>query len=299
MREITALGYIGISVPDVEAWARFATQILGVQVIGDPADNTVRLRYDDRDWRIQVDQGPELPGVNFIGWEVATKGAFDELVSRLGTEGIDVKEDPALARVRKVARVAVCVDPNGFQTEFFYGAPKGTLPFVSPTGARFVTGEQGLGHCVIMSTDPAATEDFYMRVLRFGASDEMHMGPMLAQFTHVNSRHHSFAYMPSPFGVPALNHIMIEVDDMTTVGTAYDRAKAAGLKMMMELGEHTNDRMKSFYVFPPTGTVAIEYGFDGLQIDQENWTYTTLDSGDIWGHEKDPSFLAGALPPVP
>src|SRR3546814_2002239 len=55
-------------------------------------------------------------------------------------------------------------------------------------------------------------------------------------------RHHSVALaeMPNPSGCV---HVMVEVNQLTDVGRAYDRLKAQGVKLMATLGEHENDRI--------------------------------------------------------
>src|SRR3546814_1319859 len=46
--------------------------------------------------------------------------------------------------------------------------------------------------------------------------------------------------MPNPSGCV---HVMVEVNQLTDVGRAYNRLKAQGVKLMATLGEHENDRM--------------------------------------------------------
>ena len=42
--------------------------------------------------------------------------------------------------------------------------------------------------------------------------------------------------------------------------------------------------MCSFYVLAPGG-IAVEYGYDGLLVDWDNYTPTVSTEGDHWGHE--------------
>ena len=41
---IKSLSYVGISSPSAGAWHQFATDILGLQDVSDPAEDVVRLR---------------------------------------------------------------------------------------------------------------------------------------------------------------------------------------------------------------------------------------------------------------
>ena len=57
-----------------------------------------------------------------------------------------------------------------------------------------------------------------------------------------------------------------------------------GVPITMGLGQHSNDRMFSFYVRTPSG-FEVEYGWNGIQIDEASWTVTEFGGrGDLWGH---------------
>ena len=90
------------------------------------------------------------------------------------------------------------------------------------TGTRFVTGEQGLGHVVLSTTDDEASLRFYRDVLGFRLRDSMRLPPQMVgrpadgqpawlRFFGCNPRHHSLAFlpMPTPTGIV---HLMIEVE---------------------------------------------------------------------------------------
>ncbi len=113
------------------------------------------------------------------------------------------------------------------------------------------------------------------------------MGPKGRQinltFLHCNPRHHSIALAPVPLP-KKLNHIMLEVTSLDDVGFGLDRATAQSTPISSSIGCHTNDQMVSFYMQTPSG-FDIEYGFGGLQIDDETWQTTSYDKPSIWGHK--------------
>ena len=80
------------------------------------------------------------------------------------------------------------------------------------------------------------------------------------------------------------HHVMVEVDDLNTVGRAYDRVLDEQIPLEMTLGRHWNDHMTSFYVKSPTG-FAVEYGWGGRRINRSTWS-TVRGTGEIsfWGH---------------
>jgi 3,4-dihydroxy-9,10-secoandrosta-1,3,5(10)-triene-9,17-dione 4,5-dioxygenase len=62
-----------------------------------------------------------------------------------------------------------------------------------------------------------------------------------------------------------------------------DRIHEAGTKVVTCMGRHTNDKMVSTYVESPAG-FALEYGFDGVQIDWQDYTPTESSTTSHWGH---------------
>lgn len=290
MSEVIALGYVGTTAPDLDEFSQFATSVLGMQVAKGSGPDGLRLRVDERSWRIGI--GPGAGGLAYCGWEVASGVELDQLVGRLDALGIPVKEDPALARERGVNGLVLCQDPDGNQLEFFHGAHVPRDPFCSPLGRRFVTGSRapgdlGLGHVGIMFADQPAARAFYMDVLGFRLSDTIFGTP----FVHVNPRHHSLVIGPaSPPKRPAgLHHLMVEVEDLDMVGYALDEVQRRSTETItLTLGKHTNDRMTSFYVTSPAG-FDIEYGTGGVHIDDAVWTSAAYDAVSFWGHHGGPS----------
>ena len=104
-------------------------------------------------------------------------------------------------------------------------------------------------------------------------------------FLGCNPRHHTFGITQQP-GPGKLLHLMVEVATLDDVGRGLDRAHELDIPMMHSLGKHTNDHMVSFYVYSPEN-LAIEYGWNGLRVEQEVPTYEISD-GAFWGHRFSP-----------
>jgi 2,3-dihydroxybiphenyl 1,2-dioxygenase len=288
MSGIIAHGYIGLTAPDVEAWRVFATTVLGTSAEDGP-DGQILLRMDERAWRISIEPGDG--GLAFSGWEVADERALAEVVATLEASGVVTKEDAGLAAKRRVRGLVTCQDPAGNRIELFHGAYVPKAPFRSPTGSAFVTskagwGELGFGHAVIMVPDEAEAARFYLDLLGFRLSDTLSAGPVTANFTHVNGRHHSLAFAQLPTRISALNHVMLEVADLDMLGRALDVVTDGPAELVQTLGKHTNDHMVSFYVQTPSGFV-LEYGCQGRLIDDATWTTSSYDSASFWGHKGD------------
>ncbi|WP_052761503.1 VOC family protein [Mycolicibacterium elephantis] len=280
---VTGLGYVIVTADDVEAWKVFAETTLGLQINISMSDtpSEAYFRMDEWDWRLGVEHGPDK-GLSVLGFEVQDRAALTLLYDRLSAAGVPVKRCPGLAARRLVVDAFQAEDPDGNVLEFFYGGRKGPNPFVSPCAARFVTGEQGLGHAVLWVADVTRTEQFYADLLGFRIADQVSLGPTTLYFTSPNSRHHSIAYGSAP-GQFGLQHILLEVDEIDTVGRALDRALDSGVPIVATLGRHSNDRMISFYCASPSGLL-IEYGCGGRVLSDTNRTTEFYAHVSDWGH---------------
>lgn len=289
MSGVTQLGYLGISASDMAAWEQYATEVLGVQVSERAADGSLFLRMDENHYRIAV-HPTGADDLAYVGWQVADEQALTEVAERLHAAGVTVERDPELATSRRVRSLIRFDDPNGVQSEVYYGpAVEFENPFHSPRPiGGFVTGEQGLGHILIGVNDLDQSIGFYRDVLGFRISDyiEMSMGPRkaLLAFFHVNPRHHSLAFgaIPSP---KRLNHIMLQVNKMDDVGSTYYMVQERGIPIQSTLGRHTNDHMFSFYMATPSG-FGLEYGWGGREIDDTIWQVQTHTRASTWGHQR-------------
>ena len=287
MAEIEGLGYLGLT-GSIEEWRPLA-EILGLQASPQTSNSEIRFRIDERVWRIAVEAG--APGLGYIGWEVGSRAALARVRGRLTAAGFAAEADPDLARVRGVLELVTCLDPSGLRLEFFFGAEVSPAPFVSPTGARFVTSSKGqtlgLGHVVLFVADAAATSDFYMGILNFKHSDSIISGYMGATFAHTNPRHHSLAFGQARGAMkPGLEHFMLEVDNVDVVGCALDGLTKTDVPVTVTLGKHSNDFMTSFYLRTPSGC-DLEYGTGGRLLD-DSWIPTWFRSPSIWGHKRVP-----------
>lgn len=284
MPEVRSLGYVVISAGDLDAWESFATELVGLQV-AERTEDRLRLRNDQAWYRLDVQRG-DAEGVTTLGWEVSGPAELVEFAKILESAGYDVTEESSdVARDRGAMGVISFTDPDGMRVELFYGQKIDKRRFVSPTGASFITGEGGLGHVFQLVNDEEKFRQLYLELLGFKLSDYIEFGPIFGTFTHCNPRHHSFAFAAVPNAPKGIGHIMFEVDDIDTVGRAYDKVVKEGIApLAISFGRHSNDQMMSFYVNSPSG-FQIEYGTGGLLIDDTTWRPSRFDVPNFWGHE--------------
>jgi len=284
MTRITELGYVRFGVSDLNAWRAFAAEGLGLEIGQDSTADTVFLRMDQWHHRIILEQDPadDLIG---IGLRVEGAEEFRSMQALLDENGIRYEvADTALARQRCVLELLLLEDPAGNPLEIFHG-PRidAHVPFHPGRGmyGRFVTGEGGLGHMIVIHDDLEETRKFYSMLGMRGGVEYLiptaDGNVMELMFMHCNSRDHTLA-----FGIPAqgrINHIMLEVDNLDDVFHTYDRVKEQH-PIAIYPGKHANDHMFSFYCVSPSG-FQVEVGCGGRPATHQSEYYTR----DTYGHE--------------
>ncbi|MBF6332724.1 VOC family protein [Nocardia transvalensis] len=291
---IRALGYMRIEATDVAAWREYGLKVLGMMEGDGPDKNALYLRMDEFPARLVIVPG-ETDRLQASGWEVADAAALQRLRERLSNAGVPfkegTKEEIADRRVQELIRFE---DTDGNVLEAFHGSQYVARRFVSPYGHKFVTAEQGLGHVVLTCTDDAAAQHFYQDVLGFRLRDSMRLPPQLVgrpadgepawlRFYGCNPRHHALAFLPLP-NPTGIVHLMVEVENSDDVGLCLDRALRRKVKMSATLGRHINDKMLSFYMKTPGG-FDIEFGCEGLEVEDESWIARESTAVSLWGHD--------------
>jgi 3,4-dihydroxy-9,10-secoandrosta-1,3,5(10)-triene-9,17-dione 4,5-dioxygenase len=296
--DVRSLAYVRIESTDLDKWMDFGTNIVGMMKAPNmPDDGNVYLKMDAYPYRFCVFPGSE-DRFDCAGWEVPGPEAFEQAIAELQAAGIEVNHGSAEeAAARKVRGFVHFKDPAGHRVELCYNMKLDYSPMISPVGiAEFETGyhgDMGLGHIAAATPCFEQSHEFYTKVMGFGQVDYMHFhfnpdpedpGQGL-HFLHANNpRHHSLALFQDQNPHPGnLVHMMVEVKTMDELGHFMDRIHASGTKVVTGMGRHTNDRMVSMYVESPAG-FALEFGFDGVKVDWDNYTPTESAAPSVWGH---------------
>ncbi len=292
MQGIATLGYCVFEVSNLDTWETFATDVIGFQA-GERTPDRLDLRMDELRMRVQLELGPD-DDLKAAGWVFDTERDLVDFVDGARRSGVDVSElGSETARRRSVEAVFGIEDPNGFRHELAFGPSAAPLsqPFRSKVlVGTFVTGALGFGHLLPVSKDYAGTVSFYRDILGLRISDfiRQELAPGIvadATFFHTRTgRHHSLATAALP-GNKRLNHAMVQTTTLDDVGLALDRCHAAGVRIMMGMGHHPNDRMTSFYAVTPSG-FSLEFGWGGIVIDDDDWEVRTYSQLSDWGHAR-------------
>jgi 2,3-dihydroxybiphenyl 1,2-dioxygenase len=286
---VSQLGYLGLEVRSLRRWTGFATQVLGLELLGDASGEGHLLRMDGNHHRLALTEGPR-DDVAYAGWQVRTQRDLEALARSFEEGGTDVRWGSAeLAEARRVQALFSVEDPGGLTTEVFTGPRRADgRPLRSPRRiGGFVADELGLGHIVLCVEDMEASLRFYRDGLGLKLSDFIDLelgegGVMTVAFLHAGPRHHSLALVPTA-APRRLHHFMLELLDPDDVGRTLDVCRDREVPVSMGLGKHTNDGMLSFYMESPSG-FQVEIGAGGVLIDDATWEVRRHGAASVWGH---------------
>lgn len=291
--DIKSMGYVRVASTDLSQWQHFAGKVLGLAEGRGPTEENLYYRIDQVSARLVVFPS-DVDQLAATGWELADQQALQAAREHLEKAGVEVEDGTAeeLAE-RRVQEMIRFTDPWENVFELFHGITYEARPVVTPYAAKFVTGDQGMGHIVVPVTDDVEALRFYTEDLGFRLRDSMSMpgefvgkepgSKVWLRFLGVNPRHHSLAFLPMPNPAKCV-HIMLEVDALDDVGRALERVKKHGVPLSATLGRHMNDEMVSFYVRSPGG-FDVEFGTDGLQVDDDRWVARESTAVSYWGHD--------------
>ncbi len=293
MIDIKSMGYARVASTDLEAWRKFAGKVLGLAESRGPDETHLYYRIDEVTARLVVFPS-DVDRLECVGWELADHNALQEAREHLTKAGVDfVEGTPEELAERRVQEMIRFVDPWDNVFELFHGITYEARPLVTPYDNKFVTGDQGMGHVVIPVGDDEAALEFYRDTLGFRLRDSMSMpGEFVGKepgstawlrFLGCNPRHHSLAFLPMPNPSRCV-HIMFEVARLDDVGRALERVRKHQVPLSATLGRHMNDQMVSFYARSPGG-FDVEYGTEGLTVDDEKWVARESTAVSYWGHD--------------
>lgn len=285
MVAVTELGYLGLTVTDLDAWRSYAAEVAGMEIVDEGEGDRLYLRMDQWHHRIVL-HAADSDDLAYLGWRVAGPVEFDAMVAKLTAAGIAVTvASEAEARERRVLGLAKLADPGGNPTEIFYAPQVDThKPFHPgrPMYGKFVTGSEGIGHCILRQDDVAAAAAFYgLLGLRGSVEYQLQLpNGMVAEpyFMHCNERQHSVAFGLGPME-KRINHLMFEYTDLDDLGLAHDIVRARKIDVALQLGKHANDQALTFYCANPSGWLW-EFGWGARKAPSQQEYYTR----DIFGH---------------
>jgi phosphoglycerate dehydrogenase-like enzyme/catechol 2,3-dioxygenase-like lactoylglutathione lyase family enzyme len=271
--DLRGIGYLGLGVPDPDAWCAYATSIVGLEQVADAPDGSIRLKADERQWRVAL-QRSDRPGLAYVGFELGSRADFDAARSHLEAVGAAVTEGkPDELEARGVRDLVHIVDPSGVRIELYWG-PTLDGAFTSPVGVPGFVATTGFGHYVPLVPDLEASMDF-CRTSRHAAErlhppGSRHVGAVPALHGVITRRACRWV------SAVATSHSRWP----TSTRSARPRARCGPVTITATLGRHKNDRMLSFYMRARPGSRSRSAVTGASSTTRRGWSTT---SRQRWG----------------
>jgi 2,3-dihydroxy-p-cumate/2,3-dihydroxybenzoate 3,4-dioxygenase len=235
--------YVRLGTRDLDAAARFARDILGLEPAG--CDTGARyFRSDSRDHTLVLLKGD--PRDHATAFEVESQAALD--VAGEALEGLkrDVRwgTKDGCAK-RRVESFLSFKDPSGNQIELVV-RPHHSGKEYFPQRAAGIT---GFSHIGLRTTDPARDEAFWTQVMNARVSDRIGTAPLL----RIDEVHHRMALFPSTY--PGVQHVNHQVRDIDDIMRSYYFLKEQGVKIVFGPGRHPTSGAMFLYFEGPDGMV--------------------------------------------
>jgi catechol 2,3-dioxygenase len=279
---VTRLGHVGLVVRDLDRYARFLTDGLGLREI-DRRDGVARFALNSRHHQVRVTEG-EVPGCDGLGFDVSDRAALDGFRSRVEQAGFEITRDTPVDdavdagfsfRIPAGPTVELCVGASQAPPAGEGNDPY-RLGFGSPTKIR------KLGHVTMASEDPFALEQHFVEVLGFRVSDRF---PGVLSWARCNGDHHAVGFAQA--AGPGVHHMAYEIESFAHLEAFLDRLAERGTRLMWGPGRHGPGNNIFVYLEDPEGNL-VEVYTDLVQIPNEHdyvagdWT-DLQEVGNSWG----------------
>lgn len=243
MIRLRDIRYVRLGTRDLDAAARFARDILGLEPAG--CDTGARyFRSDSRDHTLVFLKGD--PRDHATAFEVDGQAALDAAGAVLEGLKRDVRwgtKDGCTRR--RVQAYLGFEDPSGNPIELVVGPHHSGREYF-PQRAAGIT---GFSHIGLRTTDPVRDEAFWTQVMNARVSDRIGAAPLL----RIDEVHHRMALFPSAYpGVQHVNHQVRGIDDLMR---SYYFLKEQGVKIVFGPGRHPTSGAMFLYFEGPDGMV--------------------------------------------
>jgi len=205
MIELRDLSYVRLGTRDLAGAERFATDLVGLEVVSRTADR-LYLRSNYRHHSLCYFDGD--PTEQALGIELRDWHGLDAAIETLEGAGTPcTRGTEAEAEDRAVQAFAWFRDPSGNRIELVVRPHDANQRYFPSRDA----GIQGLGHVGLNTSDAERDEAFWTGLFNIRVSDWIGKIPLL----RMTKIHHQIALFPSPKpGIQHVNHQVAEIDDI-------------------------------------------------------------------------------------
>jgi 2,3-dihydroxy-p-cumate/2,3-dihydroxybenzoate 3,4-dioxygenase len=250
MINLQDIRYLRIGTPDLDGAIRFATEIVGLQLVAREGKSAyfrsdkVTVRGDTRDHTLVYLEGD--PADHTIGFDLIDPDDLDAVATELEKGGHPVHLGTAEeCEKRRVKAFVASKDPSGNKIEIV------VRPF--HTGVRYFpardAGITGFSHIGLYTLDAPRDEKFWTRLCNARVSDWIGDAALL----RIATAHHSIALFPGKRG--GVQHINHQVEDIDDVMRSWYFLKQKGVKILLGPGRHPLSTAVMLYFRGPDGVV--------------------------------------------
>ena len=251
-------GYIQIRVLDMDAAITHYVDRLGLHEVSREADGRVYLRaWDEFDRHSVVLRQADMPGMDYVGFKVASAGDLNSFHQRIAEYGLEVEEIPAGEQPGLGRRLSFVV-PSGHRIELFAemalseNGPMTQNPEIwrdEPHGMRVTR----FDHCNLHGPDIPGVVKFFTEVLDFSLTEAAETPDgVVAAFLSCSNKAHDIAFIRRP-EPGKFHHAAFWLDSWHEVGQAADIIARHDIPLDIGPTRHGITRGQTVYFFDPSG----------------------------------------------
>nr|AAD11452.1 catechol 2,3-dioxygenase [Sphingomonas sp. A8AN3] len=253
-------GFVQMRVLDLEESIQHYRDRIGLDMVGEPADGRVFFRaFDEFDRHSVILREADTPGLDQIGFKVASEADLDAFKARLVAMGVPVRdipsgEDPGVGRRVRFSTPTRHVFDLYAQMDISEFAPMTKNPDVwhrEPRGMRATR----FDHCALNGIDIAGSAKIFVEALDFSVTEEAvdeSTGQRLAIFLSCSNKAHDIAFIGYNEDAK-LHHTSFRLDSWNDVGHAADVITRYDISIDIGPTRHGITRGQTIYFFDPSG----------------------------------------------
>lgn len=281
MADLHDIRYARIGSDDLDESVRFATEMLGLELMERDASNAW-LRGDDRDHNICYVKGRESGTAT--GWEVGSVDLLDRAAAQFEAAGVRVRAGTSEEMERRRVRgLILLTDPTGNVIELV-ARPNACGRRYFPSRDAGIT---SFSHVGMYTNDAKADEAFWIDNLNAKVSDWIGEAALL----RINEIHHNVALFPSTR--KGIQHVNFQVEGQDDIMRSFYFLMKQNVRIVFGPGRHPTSGARFLY-FQGPDDIIYEYSTGVRTITAEDEkTYIPRSfpkapsSFCMWGSEPD------------
>jgi 2,3-dihydroxy-p-cumate/2,3-dihydroxybenzoate 3,4-dioxygenase len=235
--------YVRLGTDDLEESVRFATDILGLELVGRER-GAAYLRGDDRDHNLCYVAGRAAGHV--VGFDVASTALLDVAAAELQDAGIAARSGSSEeCEQRRVAALIAFADPTGNRIEI--------VARPAASGRRYFpsrdAGITSFSHIGLRTCDAPRDERFWTAQLGAKVSDWIGNAALL----RIDEVHHKVALFPSAY--PGVQHVNFQVESIDDIMRSFYFLQNRNIRIVFGPGRHPTSGAKFLYFQGPDNVI--------------------------------------------